>query len=88
MSNLPHAVIIGAASGIGWATAQTLAADERSRWDDYRRRRLLEPGLGEQTLPDYFAQIRTLREEHHDNPASLALLDALDQWGQHLHPTP
>jgi len=68
---------------------QTLDAGERARWDDYRRRRLLEPsGLGEQSLPDYFAQIRMLREEHHDTPATLALLDALDQWGQHLQPSP
>jgi len=67
---------------------QTLDAGERARWDDYRRRRLLQPGLGEQSLPDYFAQIRTLREEHHDNPAPLALLDALEQWGQQLQPSP
>jgi exodeoxyribonuclease-1 len=67
---------------------QTLDAGERTRWDDYRRRRLLQPGLGEQSLPDYFAQIRTLREEHHDNPAPLALLDALEQWGQQLQPSP
>ena len=68
---------------------QTLSADERARWDDYRRRRLLEASnLGEQNLPDYYAQIRTLREEHHDNPAPLALLDALEQWGQQIQPTP
>jgi len=64
---------------------QTLDAGERARWDGYRRQRLLDsPGLGEQTLPDYFAQVLALRTEHHDNPAALALLDALDQWGQNL----
>ncbi len=66
----------------------TLDTDERRRWDDYRSHRLQEPGIGEQTLPDYFAQLRTLREEHHESPASLALLDALEQWGQQIQPTP
>ena len=64
---------------------QTLDPGERTRWNGYRRQRLLDsPGLGEQTLPDYFAQVLALRTEHHDNPAALALLDALDQWGQNL----
>lgn len=63
----------------------TLDATARERWNAYRRARLLEtPGLGEQMLPDYVAQIAALREEHHDNPTSLALLDALDQWGHDL----
>ena len=63
----------------------TLDATARERWNAYRRARLLEtPGLGEQLLPDYVAQIASLREEHHDNPTSLALLDALDQWGHDL----
>src|SRR5690606_2469172 len=37
----------------------TLHGDDRSRWDDYRRVRLLDEAarLGEQTLPQYFAQI-------------------------------
>jgi exodeoxyribonuclease-1 len=38
-------------------------------------------------LPAYFAQITALRSEHQDNPASLALLDALDQWGNDLQTT-
>lgn len=63
----------------------TLDATARERWNAYRRARLLEtPGLGEQLLPDYVTQIASLREEHHDNPTSLALLDALDQWGHDL----
>ncbi|KRG62857.1 exonuclease I [Stenotrophomonas humi] len=63
----------------------TLDATARERWNAYRRARLLEtPSLGEQLLPDYVAQIASLREEHHDNPTSLALLDALDQWGHDL----
>ncbi|MEA5669240.1 exodeoxyribonuclease I [Stenotrophomonas sp. MH1] len=67
---------------------QSLDATARSRWDAYRRQRLLDvPGLSEQTLPAYFAQITALRSEHQDNPASLALLDALDQWGNDLQTT-
>ena len=68
--------------------ADSLDAPARARWNDYRRARLLDtPGLGEQTLPEYFAQIATLRSEHQDNPATLALLDALDQWGHDLQNT-
>jgi len=67
---------------------QTLAADERQRWDDYRRRRLLDDSamLGELTLPQYQAQIAQLRSEHADNPVRLGLLDALEAWGNAILP--
>ncbi len=67
---------------------QTLDATARSRWDAYRQQRFNTPGLAEQTLPEYSAQIAVLREEHKDNPASLALLDALEQWRHTLQDTP
>ncbi|WP_312915618.1 exodeoxyribonuclease I [Stenotrophomonas sp.] len=67
---------------------QTLDATARSRWDAYRQQRFNTPGLAEQTLPEYIAQIAALREEHKDNPASLALLDALEQWRHTLQDTP
>ncbi|WP_282266107.1 exodeoxyribonuclease I [Stenotrophomonas sp. PS02298] len=67
---------------------QTLDATAHSRWDAYRQQRFTIPGMAEQTLPEYVAQIAELREEHKDNPASLALLDALDQWGHSLQDTP
>ncbi len=67
---------------------QTLDATARSRWDAYRQQRFSTPGLAEQTLPEYVAQIAALREEHKDNPASLTLLDALDQWRHTLQDTP
>ncbi|WP_313642197.1 exodeoxyribonuclease I [Stenotrophomonas sp.] len=67
---------------------QTLDATARSRWDAYRQQRFNTPGLAEQTLPEYIAQIAVLREEHQDNPASLALLDALEQWRHTLQDTP
>ncbi len=66
----------------------TLDAEARERWNQYRRARLLDAaGLGEQTLPDYFTQIATLRTDHQDNPPALALLDALDRWGNDLQST-
>lgn len=67
---------------------QTLDATARSRWDAYRQQRFTTPGLAEQTLPEYIAQIAELREEHKDNPDSLALLDSLDQWRHTLQDTP
>jgi len=67
---------------------QTLDATARSRWDAYRQQRFSTPGMAEQTLPEYIAQIAELREEHKDNPDSLALLDALDQWRHTLQDTP
>ena len=67
---------------------QTLDATARSRWDAYRQQRFNTPGLAEQTLAEYIAQIAALREEHQDNPASLALLDALEQWRHTLQDTP
>jgi len=67
---------------------QTLDAGERARWDDYRQRRFTTPGMAEQTMDEYLAQIGALRGEHHDNPASLALLDALEQWRHTLQETP
>ena len=67
---------------------QTLDATARSRWDAYRQQRFSTPGLAEQTLPEHVAQIAALREEHKDNPASLVLLDALDQWHHTLQDTP
>jgi len=64
---------------------QTLDAGERGRWNDYRRQRLLgDAGLGEQTLPDFRAQLDTLALEHAADPAKLALLQQLREWGTDL----
>jgi len=63
----------------------TLDATERSRWNDYRRQRLLgEASLGEQTLPQYTAQLDALAAEHADDAGKLALLQHLRDWGTHL----
>ena len=64
---------------------QTLDATERSRWNDYRRQRLLgDTALGEQTLPQFRAQLDALATEHADDPTRLALLQQLRDWGTHL----
>ncbi|MEG2805509.1 exodeoxyribonuclease I [Stenotrophomonas sp.] len=64
---------------------QTLDAAERERWNDYRRQRLLgETGLGEQTLPHYRQQLDALAAEHATDPGTLALLQQLRDWGNHL----
>ncbi len=64
---------------------QTLDVAERGRWNAYRRQRLLgDGGLGEQTLPDFRAQLDTLAAEHAAEPAKLALLQQLRDWGADL----
>lgn len=64
---------------------QTLDAGERGRWNDYRRQRLIgDAGLGEQTLPEFRAQLDTLALEHAADPAKLALLQHLRDWGTDL----
>jgi len=62
---------------------ETLNLDERQRWDEYRRRRLMDDtaGLSELSLPQYQAQIAALRAQHAGHPETLTLLDALDEWG-------
>jgi exodeoxyribonuclease-1 len=62
---------------------ETLDAQERVRWDDYRRNRLTrDAGLSEYTFDTFFAEIAALRGVHHDHGAKLALLDALEDWGR------
>ncbi|HAU79284.1 exodeoxyribonuclease I [Stenotrophomonas sp. TWI273] len=63
----------------------TLDTTERSRWNDYRRQRLLgDASLGEQTLPQFTAQLDALAAEHADDAGKLALLQHLRDWGTHL----
>jgi len=64
---------------------QTLTADERKRWDDYRRLRLFtESGLSELTWDGFRAELTLLRAQHADDGARLALLDQLEAWGLEL----
>lgn len=64
---------------------ETLQAGERSEWDAYRRRRVLdEEGLGELTLRQYRERIERLRADCGADAATRALLDQLDAWGTRL----
>ncbi|MDB6164708.1 MAG: exonuclease family protein [Xanthomonadaceae bacterium] len=66
----------------------TLTHDERSRWDDYRRRRLLtESGLAELSLEQYRLEIERLRATHALDGSRLVLLDQLDHWGNAIETT-
>jgi exodeoxyribonuclease-1 len=63
----------------------TLTADERARWNAYRRRRLCtDSGLSEFTLETHAAEIAALRAAHRDDGARLALLDQLEAWGHEV----
>ena len=64
---------------------ETLGADERSRWDDYRRLRLqADSGLSEYTFDTFYAEIATLRAAHAGDGQRLVLLDQLEAWGRAL----
>ncbi|HVR81861.1 MAG TPA: exodeoxyribonuclease I [Luteimonas sp.] len=63
----------------------TLWADERERWDAYRRQRLGgESGLAELGFEGFRAELATLRVAHVGNGAKLALLDQLEAWGNSI----
>jgi len=63
---------------------QTLGADERARWENFRLARLTRhTALTGLTLDDYFTRLGELRND----PAAqdkLALLDQLQAWGEQL----
>ena len=64
---------------------ETLALDERERWEQFRLRRLREQSdLSPASLDGYFAEIVQLRQLHAADPHKTPLLDALEQWGHHL----
>jgi len=63
---------------------ETLDADERARWDAFRRERLTRPGaLTGLTLEDYFTRIAELRNDPLAQ-GKLAVLDQLQAWGDEL----
>lgn len=63
----------------------TLLPAEHTRWNDYRRQRLLvEGGLSELGMEEFRGQIATLRIENRDVGAKLALLDQLEAWGRQI----
>lgn len=61
----------------------SLTAEERERWDAYRRGRLhADGGLSEYTFERFAAEIAALRDLHAADGAKLALLDRLEDWGR------
>lgn len=64
---------------------QSLNAEERTRWDDYRRRRLTDPeGGGSLTLEQFFQRIDALEAEP-DRPASQReVLASLRAYGREI----
>lgn len=64
---------------------QTLSADERERWDQYRRHRLGgESGLSEYSFARFAEELRQVRAAAGDDGAKQALLDRLEDWGRGL----
>ncbi|HEY0230860.1 MAG TPA: exodeoxyribonuclease I [Dokdonella sp.] len=62
---------------------QSLDADERARWSEFRQRRLRSPtALTPLTEADYLATIARLRLDPARTSAEQALLDALEAWSQ------
>ncbi|QSX75700.1 exodeoxyribonuclease I [Lysobacter arenosi] len=61
---------------------QTLSAEERAGWDEFRRQRLYtDTGLAEYGFDRFAAEIAELRTVHAAAPDKLALLDRLEAWG-------
>ncbi|RAP58088.1 exodeoxyribonuclease I [Oleiagrimonas sp. MCCC 1A03011] len=62
---------------------QTLSAEERARWDDFRRQRIAGGhALSTVSLHGYFDELQRLRGEHTGD--ALGWLDQLEQWGREL----
>jgi exodeoxyribonuclease-1 len=67
---------------------ETLSANERARWNDYRRLRLCQDGgLSEYSFDTYRAEIVSLRLAHASDGSKQVLLDQLEAWGQELEAT-
>ena len=60
---------------------ETLSAEERERWDDYRRRRLRGPvGLSEYSFESVRQELTELRTRGDLDARKLALLDQVQAW--------
>jgi exodeoxyribonuclease-1 len=63
----------------------SLSADERARWDEWRRLRLSPgSGLADPDLGAFASEMDAMREAHAGSTAKLALLDALEGWKARL----
>jgi exodeoxyribonuclease-1 len=64
---------------------ETLDADERETWDDFRLTRLTDPSFGASiTIETYQQRLAELAETHATDPNKLAILEALSQWGERV----
>jgi len=64
---------------------ETLTPDERETWDAYRLTRLTDPsGGGSITIDQYEQRLTELAEVHATDPAKIAVLEALSEWGDSL----
>jgi len=63
---------------------QSLSFAEQERWNELRRMRMEDAGFGEATLQAYRDEVAALRQQHADAPETLALLDALQHWGDRI----
>ncbi len=61
---------------------ETLSADDRVRWNEFRRKRICEPdGGGSITLAEYREQIAALKEDERVPVEKRPQLDELAEWG-------
>jgi exodeoxyribonuclease-1 len=64
---------------------ETLSDGEREDWDAWRFERLTDPDAGGSlTIDAYEQRIAELRQSRADDAAALAVLDALEQWGEQV----
>ncbi|MFC0679280.1 exodeoxyribonuclease I [Lysobacter korlensis] len=64
---------------------ESLTAEERQRWDTYRRDRLCrDAGLSEYTFESFATELAALRAAHAHDGGKLVLLDRLEAWGREL----
>lgn len=67
---------------LGRHAEHSLNEQQLGQWRQFRRRKLLDdPDLADLRIPEYFEQIRQLRQQHPDRQA---LLDQLEAWAHSL----
>jgi exodeoxyribonuclease-1 len=67
--------------------AESLSEDDRSRWEDHRRARLLQGAGGALTVPEFFDRIDALAETDEDEQHQ-EVLSALYDWAEQITPEP
>ena len=62
----------------------SLNAEEKDRWEEFRRTRLCGPSLGGLTFDEYRRKLKTLRAEWSGDADKTAVLDALERYPETL----